>query len=92
MLPWSIKVLWAPVMDRMEQYRQWIIGLQLVMCVSLMVLAYFPIDQLQHRHVLMIFFVVLFVMNMSAASQDIATDGLAVRSLNHQQQHWGNSV
>jgi len=92
MLPWSIKVLWAPVMDRVGQYRQWIIGLQLLMCVSLMILAYIPIDQLQHRHVLMIFFVVLFVMNMAAASQDIATDGLAVRSLNHQQQHWGNSV
>lgn len=92
MLPWSIKVLWAPIIDRVGQYRQWIIGLQLLLCVSLIILAYVPIHQLQHGNLLVVFFMVLFVMNMAAASQDIATDGLAVRSLHAQQQHWGSSL
>jgi MFS transporter, PAT family, beta-lactamase induction signal transducer AmpG len=42
--------------------------------------------------ILLSFFMVLFLINLMGATQDIATDGLAVRLLQKQQQHWGNAV
>ncbi|WP_313659646.1 MFS transporter, partial [Acinetobacter variabilis] len=40
---------------------------------------------------LLIFFITLLVMNGIGATQDIATDGLAVNILKNEQQHWGNT-
>lgn len=36
-------------------------------------------------------FITLLVMNGIGATQDIATDGLAVNILKNEQQHWGNT-
>ncbi|WP_269914188.1 MFS transporter [Acinetobacter sp. HY1485] len=85
MLPWAIKVLWAPWVDRTGSYRSWIISMQLLTVGMLCAIAFLPLQQ----HVWL--FIALFVMNTFGATQDIATDGLAVRTLSAEHQHWGNT-
>lgn len=96
MLPWSIKVLWAPWVDRYAlghtgHYRSWIIPTQLFSIIILIVLSFLPIQALDQPLYLLAFFVTLLLMNLAGATQDIATDGLAVRLLSTRQQHWGNT-
>jgi Acetyl-coenzyme A transporter 1 len=97
MLPWSIKVFWAAYVDRLAlssrlgHYRSWIIPTQLSSVLILMVLSFFPIQALDQPGYLLVFFVLLFLMNLTGATQDIATDGLAVNLLKTDQQHWGNT-
>lgn len=92
MLPWSIKVFWAPLIDRYATYRTWIIPLQLLMVGCLVALSFLPIHALDQPEYLIGFFVLLLLMNFAAASQDIASDGLAVTHLKTQSQHWGNTL
>jgi predicted MFS family arabinose efflux permease len=54
-------------------------------------LSFLPIQALNQPEYLLAFFVALLSMNLVGATQDIATDGLAVNMLNNQQQHWGNT-
>lgn len=96
MLPWSIKVFWAPLIDRYGQsekghYRSWIIPIQLLTVSVLILLSFLPIKSLNEPIYLMTLFLVLFSLNMLGATQDIATDGLAVSILNGKQQQWGNT-
>lgn len=96
MLPWSIKIFWAPWVDRFGHsafghYRSWIVPTQLLSVVVLTGLSFLPIQALNQPEYLLAFFVALLSMNLVGATQDIATDGLAVNLLNSQQQHWGNT-
>ncbi|UDM37629.1 MFS transporter [Acinetobacter haemolyticus] len=96
MLPWSIKIFWAPWVDRFGHaafghYRSWIIPTQLLSVVVLTGLSFLPIQALNQPEYLLAFFVALLSMNLVGATQDIATDGLAVNMLHSQQQHWGNT-
>lgn len=96
MLPWSIKIFWAPLVDRhgsksRGHYRSWIIPLQWLSVSVLIGLSFLPIQALNQPLYLLIFFITLLVMNGIGATQDIATDGLAVNILKNDQQHWGNT-
>ncbi|MDR2250970.1 MFS transporter [Acinetobacter sp.] len=96
MLPWSIKIFWAPWVDRhaishLGHYRSWIIPTQLLTVFVLCVLSFFPIHSLEQPIYLFTFFIALLCMNLTGATQDIATDALAVNLLQHHQQHWGNT-
>lgn len=91
MLPWSIKIFWAPWVDRFGHYRSWIIPTQLLSVLVLAGLSFLPIKALNQPEYLLVFFFALLSMNLVGATQDIATDGLAVNLLNSQQQHWGNT-
>lgn len=96
MLPWSVKIFWAAYVDqvalsRLGHYRSWIIPTQLSSVIILIILSFFPIQALDQPGYLLIFFVLLFAMNLTGATQDIATDGLAVNLLKTDQQHWGNT-
>ena len=96
MLPWSVKVFWAPVLDsfgitRFGHYRSWVIPLQFLTVLVLIGLSFLPIDGLNQPIYLWAFFVGLLSMNLLGATQDIATDGLAVNILKGEQQHWGNT-
>lgn len=95
MAPWAIKILWAPVVDRFGHrqaghYRSWIIPTQILTILILVVLSFLPIQSLNEPRFLFLFFIALLCMNSIGATQDIATDGLAVRILNTDQQHFGN--
>ncbi|MEN4982790.1 MFS transporter [Acinetobacter modestus] len=96
MLPWSIKIFWATYVDRfalsrLGHYRSWIIPTQLSSVFILVILSFFPIQALDQPSYLFIFFALLFLMNFTGATQDIATDALAVNLLKQDQQHWGNT-
>lgn len=97
MAPWALKFLWAPVVDRYfsahwGQSRSWIIPTQFVTVVLLLLIALLEPIQLSSPLLLLGFFGVLFLINLMGATQDIATDALAVRLLQQQQQHWGNAI
>lgn len=96
MLPWSIKIFWAPLVDHFGysafgHYRSWIIPTQLLSVIVLIGLSFLPIQALNQPEYLLAFFVALLSMNVVGATQDIATDGLAVNLLKNEQQHWGNT-
>jgi len=95
MLPWAIKVLWAPLVDKfghtaLGHYRSWILPTQLLTIIVLIILSFLPIQSLNQPIYLLTFFLLLLLMNSVGATQDIATDGLAVRILKGDQQHLGN--
>jgi len=96
MLPWSIKIFWAPWVDRhalsrLGHYRSWILPTQFLTVGVLCILSFFPIQALDQPIYLFAFFISLLLMNLTGATQDIATDALAVNLLQHDQQHWGNT-
>lgn len=96
MMPWALKFLWSPYVDlygstRLGHYRSWILLTQSLTIVCLLVLAFLPIKNLGDISTLWGMFVVLLVMNTLCATQDVATDGLAVNLLKHGAVHWGNT-
>lgn len=96
MLPWSIKIFWAPWVDRhalshLGHYRSWILPIQFLTVGVLCILSFFPVQALDQPIYLFAFFISLLFMNLTGATQDIATDALAVNLLKHDQQHWGNT-
>jgi PAT family beta-lactamase induction signal transducer AmpG len=96
MLPWSLKVFWAPWVDRLGSvtrghYRSWIIPTQLLSVAVLVFLSFIPVASLDQPVFLLAFFIALLFMNTTGATQDVATDGLAVSILKADQQHWGNT-
>lgn len=91
-LPWALKFLWAPLVDRTPasrfgRRRQWILPLQLVAVLCLLALATrTPTDGLAPLVAL------ILVINLVAATQDIATDGLAVSLLKPAERGLGNGI
>ena len=78
-LPWLIKFLWAPLIDRYGSarwghYRSWIIPLQ-----TLCVLAVVGISTVDLQDGLLWLVLAGAAFMLASATQDIATDGLAVR-------------
>lgn len=95
MSPWALKVLWAPWVDqrgysKLGHYRTWILVMQLLSIILLVLLAFTPMSS-SHHSGLLLFFCGLLLLNLVGATQDIATDGLAVKLLKQHQQHWGNT-
>ncbi|HEX5374167.1 MAG TPA: MFS transporter [Aquabacterium sp.] len=86
-LPWALKFLWAPVVDHHGTRRGWLLALQGGACVAALLLAWMD---LQVESVAL--FVAVFLFNLIAATQDIVTDGLAVRMLNAQERGLANAI
>lgn len=91
-LPWVLKILWAPLVDRhtsprIGRRKSWILPAQAGM---LAVTATFMFVGPEHSLLLV---VVLFaVLNLFAATQDIAVDGLAVDMLDEGEMGPGNAA
>ena len=97
LLPWAFKFLWAPLIDRHfiprhGQSRTWIIPMQLLAALLVIVIGLFDPSQFTNPSILLAFFAVVFIMNTCGATQDVATDGLAVRMLRAGERHWGNAM
>lgn len=95
-LPWGLKFLWAPVVDRyagssLGARRGWIIPLQLATVVVALGLAVSR-DLMGGTSLVLLLSAGVIVMNLLAATQDIATDGLAVTVLDDRQRGIGNGV
>ena len=73
LIPFALKFLWAPLVDRWGQRRTWILGAQSVTLLSLLVLS-----RTDPTDALAALFLPLFVLTLSSGVQDIATDGYAV--------------
>lgn len=87
-LPWALKFLWAPVVDQVGTRRQWLLFLQCAGVAGALVLASLKLE----GGSLMALFAAAFVFNLIAATQDIATDGLAVRILDVRERGLANGI
>lgn len=95
-LPWLLKVLWAPWVDRLASprlghHRGWILPLQMVVIAIVTGLALINPERLFDSYFLLLIGLLLLV-NLAASTQDIATDGLAVRLLPERWRGLGNSL
>ena len=95
-LPWVLKVLWAPWIDRLASaryghHRGWILPLQATVLAILVAVALLPPDALFGPY-LPVLLGLLLCVNLAAATQDVASDGLAVRLLPSKWRGLGNSI
>jgi MFS family permease len=91
-LPLALKFLWSPFIDRYGftrwgHYRFWIICFQLLIAGITASLAW-----VDFSHSSLFVFIGVFAIGCCSASLDIATDALAVRSLEPQERGLGNAV
>lgn len=86
-LPWALKFLWAPFVDRIGRRKQWLLSLQLAGATAATVMS-----QIELGGHLAVVLVAAFVFNLIAATQDIVTDGLAVRMLDSRERGLGNGI
>lgn len=92
MLPWALKFLWAPFVDRyhhaaLGRRRSWILPLQ-VASIALATGLFW----LGSGAAISTLMAALFITNVISATQDVATDALAVEVLSDQERGYGNSV
>jgi MFS family permease len=85
--PWALKFMWAPLVDRIGTRRQWLLPLQLAAVVGAAVLS--TVDL---AGALWLLLLALFLFNLVSATQDIATDGLAVNLLSPRERGIGNGI
>ena len=95
-LPWLLKALWAPWIDRLSSprlglHRGWILPLQLTVISIVVVLALMSPQTLFGAGLPWLLGLLVLV-NLAAATQDIATDGLTVRILPERWRGLGNSL
>lgn len=91
-VPWSLKALWAPWVDRhgsarIGRRKSWILPLQAVLA-SLLAVA----GQLRPEEELTPLLGLVLAMNLVAATMDIAVDGLAVELLAARELGAGNAI
>ncbi len=86
-LPWAFKFLWAPLLDERGTRRGWLLALQGASIAGALLLA--PLD-LDSNYALL--FAAALAFNLVAASQDVVTDGVAVRLLDARERGLGNGL
>ncbi|HSC89923.1 MAG TPA: MFS transporter [Polyangiaceae bacterium] len=86
-LPWALKFLWAPYLDRATNRRAWLLSFQLSG-----VLAALLLSRLDLRGVPAVILSAAFAFNVIAASQDVVTDGLAIRLLGPSERGLANAI
>lgn len=90
-LPWILKFLWSPYVDRrcqsLKDYKLWILGSEIVYACSIFVIAF--LDYKVNFNSIIILVVISFI---ASATQDIATDALAVLSFKDKDKSLVNSM
>lgn len=90
-LPWIIKFLWAPLVDRTshssKQYRRWILTSELFYAAIIVSIGFFNLDT--DFTTIIILMVIAFT---ASATQDIATDAFAILILKEKERSIGNSM
>jgi len=90
-LPWALKFVWAPVVDRrwwpaIGRRRSWILPMQLSGTLVLAGLALVPGESVA------VLMAAMVTLNLVAATQDIATDGMAVDILPADERGFANGL
>jgi PAT family beta-lactamase induction signal transducer AmpG len=86
-LPWSIKWLWAPLVDRHGSRRQWIAG-----CLAGLAALTFALSTLQTGQLGTGFWIVLVLIVLLSATQDVAIDAYTIQSTTTRELGVANSV
>ncbi len=91
-LPWMLKIVWAPLVDRFwiakfGRRKSWLVPLQMVMVASAYTATHIDIALNPA-----LFAATIFVMNFCASIQDIAVDGLAIDILKDNDLGYGNAI
>lgn len=90
-LPWIIKFLWSPFVDRncmtVSHYKRWIFSSELIYAVLIFSVAF--LDFKENFSTILILVIISFV---ASATQDIATDALAVLSFSRKDKSLVNSM
>ena len=81
-LPWAVKPLWSPFMDRFLTKRLWIVAAQLLISIVLVGAAF----TIAMSSFLVLTLVLFALMAFSSATHDIAADGFYLLGLNEPQQ------
>lgn len=84
--PWALKFLWAPWLDQLGAPRRWLLGFQLAGFATALAMAW--IDWRSYWPLA----VGAMLLTLISASQDVVTDGLAVRTLQAADRGWGNGI
>lgn len=92
-IPWGLRMLWAPFVDRfasarLGRRRSWIIPMQLLLAGTCVVASFFPLA----HETLTPFLLCVLMMNVFAATQDVAVDGLAIDLLDKRELGMGNAA
>lgn len=86
-LPWTLKFLWGPTIDRIGRPRAWLLPLQLATAAGAALLTLVDLQQ-----GFVVLFAAFFLFNVFASMQDVVTDGLAVRMLDERQRGLANGI
>jgi predicted MFS family arabinose efflux permease len=90
-LPWILKCLWSPIIDRynvtVSDYKRWIFSSELVYAVLIFTVAFLNFSL--NFHLVLTLVIISFV---ASATQDIATDALAVLSFRREEKSLVNSM
>ena len=90
-LPWILKFLWSPLVDRncvtVSHYKKWIFSSELIYAVLIFSVAF--LDFKENFTTILVLVIISFV---ASATQDIATDALAVLSFKRKDKSLVNSM
>jgi PAT family beta-lactamase induction signal transducer AmpG len=86
-LPWGLKFLWSSWLDHVGSRRSWLLG-----CQGTAVVLALGLAMLNLHAASLTLFAGVFCFNLVAASQDVITDGLAVRLLDERQRGLANGL
>jgi PAT family beta-lactamase induction signal transducer AmpG len=86
-LPWSLKVLWSPLIDRFGERRHWMMACLVGMGAILAVLPFFP-----HDRVGWALRALLLAFTVCSATQDVAIDAHTIALVEKGQEGAANSV
>lgn len=90
-LPWILKFLWSPLIDRHStttgDYKRWIFSSELIYAALIFAVAF--LDFHTDFYTIVVLIIISFV---ASATQDIATDALAVLSFSRQDKSLANSM
>lgn len=90
-LPWILKFLWSPAIDRscsrLSHYKRWIFSSEMIYAIII-----FTISGLDFQATPFLMIGLIFCSFIASATQDIATDALAVISFNRKNKSLVNSM
>ncbi len=91
-LPWTLKFIWSPIVDRygwskIGHYKSWILAMQGMLVLTICFCSFLDVRS-NFKFLLGCLLFVTFL----AATQDIASDALAVKVLSPSERGFGNSV
>jgi PAT family beta-lactamase induction signal transducer AmpG len=86
-LPWTLKFLWAPLLDLWGRRRSWMTACQSLIAVTLLLLVSLPAGSVGP-----LFWVLLFALAIFSATQDIAIDAYTIELLDEKEMGAANGV